>query len=57
MIATPAPGPMPSSDRARGSAFVRRLEQAGPRPIELVVAYLICFGATIGPLAAFLLAR
>jgi hypothetical protein len=32
-------------------------EAAGPRPIELVVAYLICFAATIGPMAAFLLAR
>src|ERR671925_1336268 len=34
-----------------------RVEPAGPRPVELVVAYLICFAATIGPMAAFLLAR
>jgi hypothetical protein len=32
-------------------------EPAGPRPIELVVAYLVCFAATIGPMTAFLLAR
>jgi hypothetical protein len=36
---------------------VPHAEPAGPRPIELVVAYLICFAATIGPMAAFLLAR
>jgi hypothetical protein len=32
-------------------------EPAGPRPIELVVAYLVCFAATVGPMAAFLLLR
>jgi hypothetical protein len=35
----------------------RHAEPAGPRPVELLVAYLICFAATIGPMTAFLLAR
>jgi hypothetical protein len=32
-------------------------EPAGPRPVELLVAYLVCFAATIGPMTAFLLVR
>jgi hypothetical protein len=44
-------------ERPQPAVPVPRAEPAGPRPIELVVAYLICFGATIGPMAAFLLAR
>jgi hypothetical protein len=32
-------------------------EPAGPRPIELAVAYLVCLVATVGPMAAFLLLR
>jgi hypothetical protein len=32
-------------------------EPAGPRPIELLVAYLICFAVTLGPMTAFLLVR
>jgi hypothetical protein len=32
-------------------------EPAGPRPVELLVAYLVCFAATLGPMTAFLLAR
>jgi hypothetical protein len=44
-------------ERPQPAVPVPRAEPAGPRPIELVVAYLICFAATIGPMAAFLLAR
>jgi hypothetical protein len=38
-------------------AVPEHAEPAGPRPVELLVAYLVCFAATIGPMTAFLLVR
>ncbi|HET7855715.1 MAG TPA: hypothetical protein VFL41_04590 [Gaiellaceae bacterium] len=33
------------------------VEPAGPRPVDLALAYLISIGATVGPLVTFLLLR
>jgi hypothetical protein len=44
-------------ERPQPAVPQQHAEPAGPRPIELVVAYLICFAATIGPMTAFLIAR